>query len=270
MPKTSRRKRSTDAPRSPTPKAATSGDKETQYDFYTLLPGKEVPMSDAELAASAREEEGARSASRRSSRGRGNAPADDADRADTASEQSTTPSSRQRGDRSRPRRRRSRRAQSAGNDARYILQAGAFGASGDAEATQGQDRAAGPVARVESAQIGGKTVYRVRMGPYGTASELAEAKQQARQRRLAGDGDQGAMKAGLAALKRLLVGHIRGRRIVLLWLLGFLTSLINGPGGAICGTFHGIPGSREPAGDRDRDGRRRLLWKAKGSSAWRC
>ena len=31
-------------------------------------------------------------------------------------------------------------------------------------------------ARVESAQIGGKTVYRVRMGPYGTASELADAK----------------------------------------------------------------------------------------------
>jgi cell division protein FtsN len=31
-------------------------------------------------------------------------------------------------------------------------------------------------ARVESASIGGKTVYRVRMGPYGTATELAEAK----------------------------------------------------------------------------------------------
>ena len=31
-------------------------------------------------------------------------------------------------------------------------------------------------ARVESAQIGDKTVYRVRMGPYGTAGELAEAK----------------------------------------------------------------------------------------------
>ena len=31
-------------------------------------------------------------------------------------------------------------------------------------------------ARVESGQAGGKTVYRVRMGPYGSASELAEAK----------------------------------------------------------------------------------------------
>ena len=32
-------------------------------------------------------------------------------------------------------------------------------------------------ARVESGQAGGRTVYRVRMGPYGSASELAEAKQ---------------------------------------------------------------------------------------------
>ena len=31
-------------------------------------------------------------------------------------------------------------------------------------------------ARVESAQIQGNTVYRVRMGPYGSATELAEAK----------------------------------------------------------------------------------------------
>jgi len=38
-------------------------------------------------------------------------------------------------------------------------------------------------ARVESAQIKDKTVYRVRMGPYGTASELAEAK-----RKLSGGG----------------------------------------------------------------------------------
>jgi cell division protein FtsN len=31
-------------------------------------------------------------------------------------------------------------------------------------------------ARVEGATINGKTIYRVRMGPYATASELAEAK----------------------------------------------------------------------------------------------
>lgn len=63
-----------------------------------------------------------------------------------------------------------------GDNVRYILQAGAFGASGDAEATKAKLAMMGLAARVESAQINGNTVYRVRMGPYGTASELAEAK----------------------------------------------------------------------------------------------
>ena len=68
-------------------------------------------------------------------------------------------------------------------DARYILQAGAFGASGDAETVKAKIAMLGLNARVESAQINGKTVYRVRMGPYGSASELAEAKS-----KLAGGG----------------------------------------------------------------------------------
>jgi cell division protein FtsN len=59
---------------------------------------------------------------------------------------------------------------------RYILQAGAFAASGDAETVKAKIALLGLNARVESAEIGGKTVYRVRMGPYGSASELAEAK----------------------------------------------------------------------------------------------
>jgi hypothetical protein len=45
------------------------------------------------------------------------------------------------------------------------------------------------------------------------------------------------MKADLAALKRLLVATLTA--IVLLWLLGFLTSLITGPGGTNLGTFLG-------------------------------
>ncbi|MCC4592458.1 SPOR domain-containing protein, partial [Xanthomonas campestris pv. cannae] len=68
-------------------------------------------------------------------------------------------------------------ATAAPDTARYILQAGSFGASGDAESTKAKLAMLGLSARVESAQISGKTVYRVRMGPYGTASELAEAKQ---------------------------------------------------------------------------------------------
>ncbi len=63
------------------------------------------------------------------------------------------------------------------DNTRYILQAGAFGASGDAESTKAKLAMMGLAARVESAEISGRTVYRVRMGPYGSAGELAAAKQ---------------------------------------------------------------------------------------------
>ena len=62
------------------------------------------------------------------------------------------------------------------DNTRYLLQAGAFQASGQAEEMKAKIALLGLGARVESAQIKGKTVYRVRMGPYGTASDLAEAK----------------------------------------------------------------------------------------------
>ena len=155
----------------PNPKADETASKETQYDFYTLLPGKEVQMSDAELAASARAEKA------REAREQQAAPAATAATAtpDTAASNpkpipetpataaaATVPAAA---------------SAAASKDARYILQAGAFGASGDAESTKAKIALLGLSARVESAQIGGKTVYRVRMGPYGTASELAEAKQ---------------------------------------------------------------------------------------------
>ena len=158
----------------PDAKADDSAARETQYDFYTLLPGKEVQMSDAELAASARAEQASAAraqqalAAATTPSGSGNptpvaetptaAPTAAATTAAatmaSAASASTTPAS----------------------DARYILQAGAFGASGDAESTKAKIALLGLSARVESAQIGAKTVYRVRMGPYGSASELAEAK----------------------------------------------------------------------------------------------
>ena len=64
----------------------------------------------------------------------------------------------------------------AAADARYLLQAGSFSASGDAEALKARIALLGLSARVESGEAGGRTVYRVRMGPYGTATELADAK----------------------------------------------------------------------------------------------
>ena len=145
---------------------AEDGDEEkpkgTQYDFYKLLPADEVAMSDAELAATARAE------AERLARAAPAAAPDSDDAADLAAAapsgtEATAPAT-------------ATAAAATGNDTPYILQAGAFGASGDAEAVKARIALLGLGARVESAEIQGKTVYRVRMGPYGTASELAEAK----------------------------------------------------------------------------------------------
>ena len=151
--------------------------KPTQYDFYTLLPGEGVQMSDAELAASAKAEAAAqaRIAQQQAAAAAvatdaglpapitetpAAAPATTGTPAVAANAPAVTPPA----------------PAASTDDTRYLLQAGAFGASGDAETVKAKIAMLGLNARVESAQIGGKTVYRVRMGPYGSASELADAK----------------------------------------------------------------------------------------------
>jgi cell division protein FtsN len=164
-------------------KKADDKPKNTQYDFYKLLPGNEVPMSDAEVDATARAE-AARAAAAAT-----HAPTPDA--ADGADDQrdAAAPTTADADAKAAPvttpaAPKRDAPASTAVADARapkanetpYLLQAGAFGASGDAESLKARIALLGLGARVESADIGGKTVYRVRMGPYGTASELADAK----------------------------------------------------------------------------------------------
>lgn len=160
---------------------AAGKDKDKDYDFYTLLPGKEVEMSDAELAATERAEaarEARRGADDDAAQGdtpsaaalpapvESNEPARPTVPAPTPSTATTSPATP------------AAAAPSRTDDttARYLLQAGAFQASGQAEELKARIALLGLGARVEAAAIGGKTVYRVRMGPYGTAGELAEAK----------------------------------------------------------------------------------------------
>lgn len=161
--------------------AAEAASKAQDYDFYTLLPGDETPLSDSELAERARAEQAARKTdavptppANPDAADPVVPPAIDTPRpstppANTASEPATPP--------------KPAVDTAARDDVRYILQAGAFAASGDAEALKAKIAFLGLSARVESAQIKDKTVYRVRMGPYGTATELAEAK-----RKLSGGG----------------------------------------------------------------------------------
>ena len=140
----------------------------TRFDFYTLLPGDGVALTDEELAASARAEADAAAA-------RENTPEDDArhpDAADLADPPATDDAAAR------------EPAIAAGDGARYVLQAGAFGNPGDAEAVKARIALLGLGARVESAALAdGRTVYRVRLGPYDSAGALAEAK-----RKLAGEG----------------------------------------------------------------------------------
>lgn len=67
--------------------------------------------------------------------------------------------------------------QDAADGVRYLLQAGAFRSAADAEALKARIALTGEVARVESAEIEGGTIHRVRLGPYPNAGSLAAAKQ---------------------------------------------------------------------------------------------
>ena len=137
------------------------------YDFYTVLPEQEVALTDAELAASAREEAERQRRTLAAQRQR------EQDAADLAAQAPATPAAVPAAAATSA----ATPAAAASDGTRYILQAGSFSASGDAEALKARIALLGLSARVESGSANGKTVYRVRMGPYGTATELAEAKQ---------------------------------------------------------------------------------------------
>lgn len=171
------------------PKAdAAPARKQTDFDFYTLLPGREVPLSDAELAETARAE-AARDARATSAADAARnrdaalpAPVDDTARpAPAPTPSAATPTSAASSARNADAADAATAAPAddaapAEDNTRYLLQAGAFEASGQAEELKAKIAMLGVGARVESAQIRGKTVFRVRMGPYGSAGELAEAK----------------------------------------------------------------------------------------------
>jgi cell division protein FtsN len=159
-----------------------------KYDFYELLPGREVVIPDAELDAQARAEQQAKiaaaaAAARAATAGTpGATPAAGASAivpasgpavaANAASAQvaGTAPAGA-------PPPVAASAAASNPNAPRFLIQAGAFRGSAEAEALKAKIAMTGEIARVETAQINGNTVHRVRMGPYPDASALAAAKQ---------------------------------------------------------------------------------------------
>lgn len=200
------------------PAPAETPKKAMNYDFYDVLPGKEVPLTDAQLDAIERSEEARRAKQQKPSDAAqvANAPqtgaaatslpkpvAETTSSAPAASSANASPAAAPSaapragtatpGDTvaTAPAPARSEAAMApatasatpaaaaattSDDNTRYLLQAGSFQASGQAEEMKAKIAMLGLGARVESAQIDGRTVYRVRMGPYGTAGDLAEAK----------------------------------------------------------------------------------------------
>lgn len=177
------------------------------YSFYDVLPKNEVRLSDAQLAAMAQAEakrkaDAAKTKPKTDADQGGNTglprPLDSAQqvaRAEPAKTQATphpasaTTPAKSKDDDDVPAPETVAHAQAADgasvpisrpveatNETPYILQAGAFGDAGQAEAVKAKIALLGLNARVESAQVDGRMVYRVRMGPYASAGELAGAK----------------------------------------------------------------------------------------------
>jgi cell division protein FtsN len=121
------------------------------FDFYKILPEKEVVIPDAELAEQA-EAEARRAAAAEAAAAAGTPPG-------TPTPAPLDP------------------VTAVPVGATYVLQAGAFRGIEEAEALKARIALTGEVARVETAQINGTTVHRVRMGPYASAGTLAAAKQ---------------------------------------------------------------------------------------------
>ena len=124
------------------------------YEFYKILPEKEVVIPDAELAEQA-EAEARRAA---------------AAEAAAAATPGTTPAA---GTTPTP----AAAAIAPPSSGSYVLQAGAFRGEEEAEALKARIALTGEIARVEVAEIKGTRVFRVRMGPYASAGTLAAAKQ---------------------------------------------------------------------------------------------
>ena len=153
-----------------------------KYTFFDVLPEREVVIPDAELSAKARAEQEAAEARALENERRAampDAPAGDSLTLDGDAPAATpgatpAPAPAPTTEAATP-----AAPVAAANDAsgpHYVIQAGAFLGSNEAEALKAKIAMTGEVARVEVAQINGNTVHRVRMGPYSSATSLAAAK----------------------------------------------------------------------------------------------
>ncbi|MCK9366439.1 MAG: SPOR domain-containing protein [Metallibacterium scheffleri] len=131
--------------------------KKPSFDFYQVLPGKEVVIPDAELSAKAKAETQAQAA------------------AAAATPQPVVPGATPAVASTRVTPAAVGPATSSGG---YVLQVGAFPDNAKAQAVKAKLALQGFVAHVQVVKIGQQTWYRVRLGPYANAAQLEKIKHQ--------------------------------------------------------------------------------------------
>lgn len=127
--------------------AANPQAQESRYDFYSVLPEKEVVIPDAQLDAQAKAEQ----ARAQQAQSNGTAPTGSGDTATAA------PASQQ---------------------GSYLLLAGSFTTNAAAERRKAELALKGFRAHIEPVTVHGQTLHRVLLGPYTSASKLEADKQQ--------------------------------------------------------------------------------------------
>ncbi len=132
--------------------AAKTEKKQPRYDFYSVLPEKEVVIPDAQINAQAKAEQQKQQAAQQAGTTTGD---------NTASRDNDTSNS----------------TASTSSGGQYLLQVGSFPNSSDAEALKAKLALKGFRAEIQPVTINGKTWNRVRLGPFSSASALEAAKQ---------------------------------------------------------------------------------------------
>lgn len=139
--------------------------KKPQYDFYSVLSEKDVRIPDAEIKAQARAEQQQQTqqaatpaATPAPAAAPSNAPAAVSQQIVAAPPAPTAPA-----------------ATTAASG--YLLQVGAFPSASDAESLKARLAMQGFVANVQDVAINGQTFHRVRLGPFGSATQLEAAQQ---------------------------------------------------------------------------------------------
>jgi cell division protein FtsN len=162
------------------PAAASSVPKKPRYDFYTLLPEKEVVIPDEELSAQVKAEAAAKLASQQQATP---SPSSGASVSTPPNTTNPNPGTATPVAVANPPTSSNTTASTTDTQAtathggQYLLQAGAFRNGAQADDLKARIAMLGLIGRVEVVQTPAGEMHRVRLGPYATASELEQAKQ---------------------------------------------------------------------------------------------